>query len=69
MNSPAERDDALAAEYVLGVLSGPEREQVAARIAGDAQFARLVAAWETTLAPLAADVDPLLPPRPGVVGR
>ncbi|MGI9515283.1 MAG: anti-sigma factor [Anderseniella sp.] len=62
MNSPAERDDALAAEYVLGVLPGPEREQVAARIADDEQFARLVAAWETTLAPLAGDVEPVLPP-------
>ena len=62
MNSPAERDDALAAEYVLGVLPGPEREQVAARIARDEQFARLVATWETTLAPLAADVKPERPP-------
>ncbi len=62
MNSPAERDDALAAEYVLGVLPGPEREQVAARIARDDQFARLVATWEATLAPLAADVEPERPP-------
>lgn len=62
MKGPAERDDALAAEYVLGVLPGPERDQVADRIARDEQFARLVAAWETTLAPLAADVTPELPP-------
>ena len=63
MNSPAERDDALAAEYVLGVLTQPERERVAARIARDEQFAGLVAACETTLAPLAADVEPVLPPK------
>lgn len=62
MKSPAERDDALAAEYVLGVLPGSEHEQVAARIGRDAVFAGLVAAWETTLAPLAADVKPELPP-------
>lgn len=62
MKSPAERDDALAAEYVLGVLPGAEREQVAARIGRDEAFAGLVAAWETKLAPLAADVTPEIPP-------
>ncbi len=62
MTSPAERDDALAAEYVLGVLPGPEREKVAARIDRDAAFAELVAGWEPTLSPLAADVKPEHPP-------
>ncbi len=62
MTSPAERDDALAAEYVLGVLPGPEREKVAIRIERDDAFASLVARWETSLAPLAADVDPVRPP-------
>jgi anti-sigma-K factor RskA len=54
-------DDMLAAEYVLGVLPAPERQQVAHRIERDAAFARLVETWEETLAPLAdeyAEADP-----------
>jgi anti-sigma-K factor RskA len=46
-------DDALAAEYVLGVLPEDERQAVAARIAGDREFARLVESWEAQLGPLA----------------
>jgi anti-sigma-K factor RskA len=45
-------DDALAAEYVLGVLSADDRQQVAERIAADAAFVRLVDEWEVRLAPL-----------------
>lgn len=55
-------DDMLAAEYVLGVLPAPERQQVAHRIERDADFARLVEAWEATLTPLAADYDEIAPP-------
>lgn len=62
MEGPAERDDALAAEYVLGVLSAPERQQLAVRIDKDAAFARLVARWEDTLLPLATEVQPVQPP-------
>ncbi|MEQ1939621.1 anti-sigma factor [Mesorhizobium sp. CN5-321] len=45
-------DDLLAAEYVMGVLPGEERQEVARRIEADAAFARLVDAWEVRLAPL-----------------
>lgn len=62
MEGPAERDDALAAEYVLGVLSAPERQQVAIRIGEDSAFARLVATWENRLLPLATEVTPVQPP-------
>lgn len=45
-------DEALAAEYVLGVLPASERRDVAARIETDAAFARLVDEWEARLSPL-----------------
>ncbi len=47
-------DDLLAAEYVLGVLSAPERSDAAHRVETDAAFAALVDAWEVHLSPLAA---------------
>ena len=50
-------DDHLAAEYVLGVLPGNEREVLARRIATDAGFARLVEAWEARLSPLNSGYD------------
>lgn len=53
--SPAEEADALAAEYVLGVLDLPERLAAEARIKTDAAFRAAVAAWEERLAPLAED--------------
>ena len=45
-------DDALAAEYVLGVLPADERQGVADRIARDRAFAQLVDQWEERLGPL-----------------
>lgn len=50
--TPPEEDDALAAEYVLGVLDLPERLALEARIKSDAIFAARVTAWETRLAGL-----------------
>lgn len=47
-------DDLVAAEYVLGVLSAPEREAAARRVDADRAFAQIVDAWEARLAPLAA---------------
>jgi anti-sigma-K factor RskA len=47
--TPREEDDALAAEYVLGVLDLTERAAVAARLKHDAGFAALVADWELKL--------------------
>jgi len=45
-------DDALAGEYVLGVLALPERLAAERRIAADPAFAAAVAGWENRLAPL-----------------
>ena len=48
--------DLLAAEYVLGVLSGPERRQAERRLEADLAFAREVAFWEERLGGLADPV-------------
>lgn len=50
--SPQEQDDALAAEYVLGVLDLAERIAVETRAAKDAGFAARIVAWESRLADL-----------------
>lgn len=50
--TPREADDALAAEYVLGVLDLAERSQAETRLKRDAAFADLVAKWEVRLAGL-----------------
>lgn len=42
-------DDVVAAEYVLGVLPGAERAEVARRVEEDRAFAMRVAAWEERL--------------------
>ncbi|ESW60211.1 MAG: hypothetical protein Q27BPR15_13180 [Rhodobacter sp. CACIA14H1] len=47
--SPLEEDDALAAEYVLGVLSLADRSAAEARMRNDSAFAARVAAWELRL--------------------
>jgi len=44
--------DALAAEYVLGLLSGAEAAEAERRVASDAVFAESVATWRTRLADL-----------------
>ncbi|WRH61045.1 MAG: anti-sigma factor [Fuscovulum sp.] len=53
--SPLDADDALAAEYVLGVLSLADRSAVEARLKNDSAFVARVAAWENRLAPLNDD--------------
>ena len=50
--TPQEEDDALAAEYVLGVLDLSERLAVEERLKTDAAFAAQVSAWVAHLAPL-----------------
>lgn len=52
-------DEALAAEYVLGVLPASERRDVARRIEADIMFARLVDDWEARLSPLGAFYTPV----------
>lgn len=53
--TPRDADDALAAEYVLGVLSLSERAEAESRIKRDPDFATLVTAWETRLGGLNDD--------------
>lgn len=63
--SKADRDEnaALAAEYVLGFLQGPERLLAENLLAGDAGFAREVARWQQHLGELDHAASPLdLPP-------
>lgn len=50
--TPQEAEDALAAEYVLGVLDAGERAEVAARIKRDPAFAARVTDWEARLSGL-----------------
>jgi anti-sigma-K factor RskA len=47
--TPDEEDDALAAEYVLGVQDAADRAAVEARLRRDLAFAARVAAWERRL--------------------
>jgi anti-sigma-K factor RskA len=55
-------DELIAAEYVLGVLSGAERGVAERRIASEAGFAAMIAAWEKRLAPLAGEIAEVVPP-------
>jgi len=50
--TPLEEDEALAAEYVLGVLPLTDRLAVETRLKNDTAFAALVTAWENRLSPL-----------------
>ena len=60
--------EALAAEYVLGTLSLPERLTAAALIESDARFAALVADWQERLSPLNDDYEDVAPPA-NLLGR
>lgn len=53
--SPLDEDDALAAEYVLGVLSLADRSAVEARMKNDSAFVTRVVAWENRLSSLNDD--------------
>lgn len=55
-------DDLIAAEYVLGVLDAGGRRRVEARLQEDRSFARLVEGWQSRLAPLDEDYEPVTPP-------
>lgn len=57
-----EEDDLLAAEYVLGLLEGPEWRAARDRASIDSGFAARVQAWEERLAPLNAEFEELSPP-------
>lgn len=59
---PRDADDALAAEYVLGVLDLPERLAVERRMATDAAFSDRISAWQERLSPLNDEIAPVAPP-------
>ena len=54
-------DELLAAEYVLGVHTTEERSELARRIDGDVDFARLVNEWENHLSPFNAEFESIVP--------
>jgi anti-sigma-K factor RskA len=54
--------DALAAEYVLGTLSGDERDQAEALLVIDPGFAEIVRVWERRLGELNVMVEAVDPP-------
>jgi anti-sigma-K factor RskA len=65
--SRRDEDDALAGEYVLGVLALPDRQSVEARMKADPVFAGLVADWEARLSPLNDDYEAA--PAPNLLPR
>lgn len=60
---PRDADDLLAAEYVLGLQSLPDRVATEARIKADAAFAAQVAAWEERLSALNDAYPEATPPK------
>ena len=62
MTAPLGEDDALAAEYALGTLDGPERAEAEARRARDPGFNKAVLDWERLLAPLAEGAQEIRAP-------
>ena len=59
---PEGGDDLIAAEYVLGVLAGAEREAAAERVRNERGFARLVDQWTIRLSPLDDSYEDIAPP-------
>ena len=62
MSGTADDMDLLAAEYVLGVLEGPEREAVVLRADRDEALGMAIIGWENRLGPLAVIVPPVAAP-------
>ena len=63
---PADGDNLVAAEYVLGVLGAEERREVERRLAQEPALASEVAFWEERLGGLADAVPPELAAIPAV---
>lgn len=59
---PGDVDDALAAEYVLGVLPHDERAGIAARIERDAAFAARVSRWQEHFNAFNPEYEAVSPP-------
>lgn len=62
LTPPEDADDLLAAEYVLGLLSGPDWRDARDRALVDRDFALRVEAWEARFAPLNDEFDTIAPP-------
>lgn len=56
------RDEVLAGEYVLGVLSASDRQKVEARMVLDPNFAAIVQRWQENLASFEAEYGTEAPP-------
>lgn len=56
------RDEVIAGEYVLGVLSADDRRKVEARLASDRHFAAMVTRWQNNLSSFDEAYDPVVPP-------
>src|SRR5687767_5501911 len=61
--SNPELRDRLAAEYVLGTLTGRARSRFQALLRYDSDLRRVVAGWEKQLTPLAAAATEVAPPQ------
>jgi len=61
-NEGQSRDDVIAGEFVLGVLSAKDRASVQARLKSDQAFARKVAHWEQHFSALNDDYAEAAPP-------
>lgn len=56
------RDQVIAGEYVLGVLSADDRRKVEARMVLDGAFAAMVNHWQSNLSSFDDDYEPVTPP-------
>ncbi|PST27112.1 anti-sigma factor [Mesorhizobium plurifarium] len=64
------RDEVIAGEYVLGVLSAEDRRKAEARMATDRNFAAMVVRWQNNLAAFGGAYEPDAPRRRfGSAGR
>jgi anti-sigma-K factor RskA len=59
---PEGGDDLVAAEYVLGVMTGAARDAAAERVKNERGFARLVDQWTIRLSPLDDSYEEIAPP-------
>lgn len=57
------RDEVIAGEYVLGVLSADDRRKVEVRLASDRNFAAMVDRWQNNLSSFDEAYETLGPPR------
>lgn len=56
------RDEVIAGEYVLGVLSAADRIKVEARLQNDRAFAAMVNRWEENLSAINHELETMAPP-------